>query len=193
MSPLPNADTYPKTIMLRDGTRVELRPLEEGDKIRLLHFFERVPEADRYFLKENVTAPEVIQSWVTRIDFERVIPIVAVVDDQIVGDATLHRSRAPARRHVGEIRVVVEPEYREKGLGRRLIRELLDIAVELGLYKASFELVAQREKAAIVAAESVGFQEVARINGWVRDIWGNYQDLVVLELPLKEHKEWWRF
>ena len=193
MSPLPNADTYPKTIMLRDGTRVELRPLEEGDKIRLLHFFERVPEADRYFLKENVTAPEVIQSWVTRMDFERVIPIVAVVDDQIVGDATLHRSRAPARRHVGEIRVVVEPEYREKGLGRRLIREILDIAVELGLYKASFELVAQREKAAIVAAESVGFQEVARINGWVRDIWGNYQDLVVLELPLKEHKEWWRF
>lgn len=193
MSPLPNADAYPKTIMLRDGTRVELRPLEDGDKIRLLHFFERVPEADRYFLKENVTAPEVIQSWVTRIDFERVIPIVAVVDDQIVGDATLHRSRAPARRHVGEIRVVVEPEYREKGLGRRLIRELLDIAVELGLYKASFELVAEREKAAIVAAESVGFQEVARLNGWVRDIWGNYQDTVVLELPLKEHKEWWRF
>ncbi len=193
MSPLPNADTYPKTIMLRDGTRVELRPLAEGDKIRLLRFFERVPEADRFYLKENVTAPEVIQSWTTKIDFDRVIPIVAVVDDQIVGDATLHRSRAPAQHHTGEIRVVVEPEYREKGLGRRLIRELLDIAVELGLYKASFELVAQREKAAIVAAESVGFQEVARLEGWVRDIWGNYQDLVVMELALAEHKEWWRF
>lgn len=193
MSPLPNADAYPKTIMLRDGTRVELRPLEEEDKLRLLRFFERVPEADRHFLKENVTAPDVVHSWVTRIDFERVIPIVAVVDDQIVGDATLHRSRAQARRHMGEIRVVVEPEYREKGLGRRLIRELLDIAVELGLYKASFELVAQREKAAIMAAESVGFQEVARLEGWVRDIWGNYQDLVVMELALKDHKEWWRF
>src|SRR3990172_5481988 len=115
MSLLPNADTYPKTLMLRDGTRVELRPLEAGDKIRLLQFFERIPEADRYYLKENVTAPEVIQSWVANIDFEWVIPIVALVEDKIVGDATLHRSRAPARRHIGEIRVVVDPEYRDIG------------------------------------------------------------------------------
>lgn len=193
MSPLPNMETYPKTILLRDGTRVELRPLEEGDKIPLLHFFGRIPEDDRYYLKENVTAPEVIHEWTTNIDFERVIPIIAVADGQVVADATLHRSRAPARYHIGELRVVVDPGYREKGLGRRLMREMLDIAAELGMHKVTLELVARRERPALMAADSVGFQQVAVLNDWVRDMWGNYQDMVILELPVEEHLKWWRY
>ena len=187
MKSLPNREAYPKIIMLRDCTKVELRPLEEGDKVRLLHFFENIPEADRYYLKENVTAPEVIRTWTTTIDFDWVIPIVAVAD------ATLHRSRAPARQHVGELRIVVAPDYREGGLGRRLIRELLDIAIELGLHRVTYEVVAQREKSAIMAAESIGFQEIARFKGRVRDLWGNYQDLVVMDLPMEKQREWWRF
>ena len=151
-------EAYPKTIMLRDGAKVELRPLEAGDKVRLLQFFERIPAEERVLLvKENVTAPEVIYAWTTTMDFEKVVPIIAVVGDDIVADATLHRSRTMARRHIGELRVVVDPAYSGVGLGRRLIRELLDIAVELGLHSATFELVAQMEKAAIMAANSVGF------------------------------------
>ena len=191
MPTLPNIEAYPKTIMLRDGTPVKLRPLEEGDKLQLLRFFKRVPEDERYYLKENVTAPETIQRWTTNIDFERVIPIVALADGEMIGDATLHRSRAAARRHIGEVRVVVDPAYREVGLGGRLLRELLDIASELELHKASFELVGQMEKAAIKAAESVGFRQVAILSERIRDLWGNHQDLVLLEMPLKDRRIWW--
>ena len=191
MRTLPNIEAYPKTIRLRDGTPVKIRPLEEADKLRLLMFFERVPEEERHFLKENVTAPETIQGWTTNIDFNRVIPIVGLVDGEIVADGTLHLSRAAARRHIGEVRVVVDPTYREVGLGGRILRELLDIASELGLHKASFELVAQKEKAAISTAQSVGFKQVAILNGRIRDLWGNYHDLVLLELPLNSHQLWW--
>ena len=191
MPTLLNIEAYPRTIRLRDGTPVKIRPLEEADKIRLLMFFERVPEEERHFLKENVTAPETIQGWTTNIDFNRVIPIIGLVDDEVVADATLHLSRAPARRHVGEVRVVVDPAYREVGLGGRMLRELLDIALELGLRKASFELVAQKEKAAISTAESVGFKQVAILNDRIKDVWGNYNDLVLLELPLNSHQVWW--
>ncbi len=193
MATLPNIQAYPKTIMLNDGAPVVLRPLEPGDKVRLLQFFEGVPEEERHYLKENVTAPEVVYGWTTKIDFDRVVPIVALVGDEIVGDATLHRSRAMARRHVGELRVVVDPSYRGVGLGRRLIRELLDIAAELGLHQATFELVADREELAIRAAISVGFNQVGVLKERIRDFWGNYQDLVLLELPLKDRELWWRF
>ena len=64
----------------------------------------------------------------------------------------------------------------EKGLGRRLIREL----------------VAHREETAIKDAWSMGFQEVGALKGWVEDLWGNYQDLVILEMPLQEWELWWR-
>jgi L-amino acid N-acyltransferase YncA len=193
MPSLPNIETYPKAVRLRDGTQIELRPLEEGDKLRLLRFFERIPEGERYYLKENVTSPEVIKTWTSNIDFERVIPIVALVGDEIVADATLHRSRAPARRHIGEFRLVVDPQYREIGLGSRLLRELFEISVELGLYKVVFELVEQREKAAIIAAERSGFREMTTLKGRIRDMWGNYQNLVVMELPLQGQEPWWRF
>ena len=191
MAQLAYADVYPRTVMLGDGATITLRPLEATDKISLLDFFKRIPEDERYYLKENVTSPETIRSWTSNIDLERVIPIVAVAGDDIVADATLHRSRSQSRRHIGEIRVVVDPAYREVGLGRRLIRELLDIAADLGLDVAAFELVAGREAPAIRAAESVGFREKAHLKDWVKDHWGNYQDLTVMELPLGQRHLWW--
>jgi L-amino acid N-acyltransferase YncA len=188
---IPDLDAYPKRILLRDGTEAAIRPLYEEDTARLFNFFRRIPEEERFYLKENVTSPEVIQGWTTDIDFQRVVPIVALVEDEIVADATLHRSRTAARRHVGEIRVVVDPNYREIGLGGRLIRELLDIASGMGLRKAMFELVAHEEGPAIVAAGSAGFLEVGILKDQVRDMWGNPRDLVVMELSLKERRLWW--
>ncbi|MEE8465932.1 MAG: GNAT family N-acetyltransferase [Dehalococcoidia bacterium] len=192
MRGLPNAGAYPKDIMLRDGDKVSVRPLEPGDKIRLLEFFERIPEEERYYLKENVASAKVIHGWTTNMDFSKVIPIVAVARDAIVADATLHLNRTPARHHLGEVRVVVDPAYREVGLGSRLIREILDIAANLGLVKVGFELVAQREKEAVCAAERVGFKEVATLEDRVKDFWGNYQDLIMLEIPVADRERWWK-
>jgi len=192
MRGLPNAEAYPKDIMLRDGDKVTVRPLEPDDKIRLLEFFERIPEEERYYLKENVASAKVIQGWTTNMDLSKVIPIVAVVGDAIVADATLHLNRTPARHHLGEVRVVVDPAYREVGLGGRLIREMLDIAANLGLVKVVFELVAQREMEAVCAAERVGFKEVATLEDRVKDFWGNYQDLILLEIPVVDREKWWR-
>ena len=188
-----DTNNYPKQIALRDESLIVLRPMEPGDKAALRKFLERVPEEERHYLKESVTAPETIQAWTANIDFSRVVPIVAVAGDEIVADATLHRSRAPARRHIGEVRIVVDPAYRERGLGSRMIRELVDIAVDQGLHKVTVELVDRREKAAILAARSMGFTEVAVLQEAVLDYWGNFQDVVIMELPLKDRDLWWRF
>ncbi|HEU0021976.1 MAG TPA: GNAT family N-acetyltransferase [Dehalococcoidia bacterium] len=187
-STLPDIESYPKTIMLRDETRVVLRPLMAGDQAGLLDLFQRLPEEERVYLKEDVTSPQVIQRWTNDIDFSRVIPIVALFGDNIIADATLHRSRAIARSHIGEIRIVVDPAFREVGLGRRLIRELLDVAVNLGLHKVFFQLVSKHEDAAISAAMSMGFQQVGVLEEWIRDSWGDYRDLVQLELPLRYYQ-----
>ena len=87
--------------------------------------------------------------------------------------------------------MVVDPAYREVGLGGRLMRELLDIADDLGLLAATMELVAEREHPAIMAAESVGFERVATLTERVKDFWGNYEDLITLNLRLGNHHRWW--
>ena len=176
---------YPIKIVFDEETEVILRPLDREDKVSLARFFQRVPEEDRFYLKENVTAPEVIREWTEHTDLERTIPIVGVVDDRIVADATLHRSRAPARRHVGELRIVVDPDYRGMGLGSRLTQELVEVGKSLKLNKLFFELVERRESSAIRIAVRAGFEQTATLKGRVRDVYGVLQNLVILELPLQ--------
>ncbi|HAL47370.1 MAG: GNAT family N-acetyltransferase [SAR202 cluster bacterium] len=178
---------YPANATLSDGSTITIRPLTPDDKVELMRFFTRVPEEDRFYLHDNVTAPETIRAFTDHIDIERTIPIVAVQDDgRIVADSTLHRSRRPALRHTGELRAVVDPEYRGRGLGSRLIHELVELGRGLGLRSLIFELVDLREQRAIQAAASAGFQEVAVLNSRVMDMYGSLQDLIVLELSLTD-------
>ena len=180
---------FPSTATLYDGEQVIIRPLQPGDKDALLSFFLRVPEEDRFYLNSDVASPEVIAEFTERIDLTQAIPLVAETEDRILADATLHRSRRAARRHVGEIRVVVEPEYRRRGLGVRLIHELIQVGRDLELNSLVFELVSGHQQDAINAALGAGFEEVAVLRGRVLDIQGNPQDLIILERTLNAAPE----
>lgn len=184
---------YPKELKLRDGGRVSLRPLEDGDEQALLDFFLAVPEEERFFLKEDVTSPEVIGRWMRERDYSRALPLIALDGTKIVADAVLIRRRGNSRSHIGEIRVVVAPPYRERGLGTTLIRELCDIADDAGLEKVTFELVADREQEAIRAAEWLGFLRVATIEGGAIDPLGHHHDVVLMAMPLGRWYQWTKF
>ena len=177
---------FPSVATLNDGQQVTIRPLRPDDSAALHQFFLRVPEEDRFYLNNDVTAPEVIQEFTGNISMDVAIPLVAVSGDRIIADSTLHRSRRASRRHVGELRIVVDTEYRGRGLGARLIDELIQLGVDLGLERLAFELVDRREMPAIQAAKAAGFEQVAVLEGRVRDMYGIMQDLVILELPLEE-------
>ncbi len=53
---------YPANATLSDGSTITIRPLASDDKVELMRFFTRVPEEDRFYLHDNVTAPETIRS-----------------------------------------------------------------------------------------------------------------------------------
>ena len=177
---------FPCTAALYDGEEVTIRPLRPDDKTELLSFFLRVPEEDRFYLNSDVAAPDVIAEFTDRIDLGQTIPLVAVLGDRILADATLHRSRRAARRHVGEIRVVVDPEYRSRGLGVRLIHELVQLGRDLDLHALCFELVSGHQQSAIHAAQGAGFEQVAVLQDRILDVHGSLQDLVLLELTLAD-------
>jgi RimJ/RimL family protein N-acetyltransferase len=183
--------TYPKEVRIgEEQTLVLVRPLAPDDATALGEFFRRIPEEDRYYLKEDVTAAEVIETWTSNINYDRVVPIVAVIGDRIVADATLHRHRAGARRHVGEIRVVVDPEYRHRGLGTQMVRETIDIAYDNAMESAILELVVGREDEAIRVAERLGFTRWATLPNFVKDLAGNPHELAVMGLVLDRWLDW---
>ena len=174
---------YPKTVSLKDWTKVTLWPMTHHDEERLCEFFCRVPEEDRKLLKEDVANRAVIANWCRRIDYKRVLPILAEAHGKIVGDATLHRRESGWLQHVGEIRVVIDPEYRRRGLGSLLIEDLMLLAMDAKLERLFVELIAS-EIAAVKAFERVGFERVAHLPGFGRDRSNVPQDLLVLSVDI---------
>ena len=103
---------YPKTVKLRDGRAVVLRPLANGDFEKLHAFFQALTDEDRLFLRNDVKDPALVRRWTGHLDFDRVIPIVAEDGDKIVADGTLHMNRHGWMQHVGIIGVVVARTHR---------------------------------------------------------------------------------
>jgi L-amino acid N-acyltransferase YncA len=154
------------------------------DQEALLDFFRSIPPEDCFALKDDVTDPKTIARWAETLDYSRVLPLLAFLDGTIVGDGTLHHRRAGARQHIGEVRVVVASAYRNRGVGRGLLHQLIDIAGEKGLKKLIFEMVADMEPAAKHTAQVLGFVPVAVLPAHVRDLCDTSHDLLIMERRL---------
>lgn len=168
-----------KTGILKDGTLVVLRAMNQDDRDKLIDFFNRVDEHDLMFLRSDVRDPRVIDEWVKHIDYRRVFPLIAEVDGKIVGDATLHMRKVGWKRHLGNVRVVVAKEYQNKGLATLLVNELVELAGEFGLEKLVAEIHLQAP-AAIALFKKAGFAAKAVFEDLVKDPSGKKGDLVVM-------------
>jgi GNAT superfamily N-acetyltransferase len=174
--------------ILKDGTKVVLRPMVKEDREKLLDFFSRVSDQERQFLRNNVRDPEVIDNWVQHIDYTRVFPLLAEVDEKIVGDATLHMRRTGWKRHLGNVRVVVADDFQGRGLGTLLINELTELAVEFGLEKLLSEIYFNAPNA-ITAFKNAGFGVKAVFEDLVKDIYGNNADMIVMVCDVEARRD----
>jgi ribosomal protein S18 acetylase RimI-like enzyme len=87
--------------------------------------------------------------------------------------------------HVGEVRVIVDPERRGRGIGRALARHAVLQALELGLTKMMVEVVADQEPT-IAMFRSHGFDPEALLKDHVRDADGELRDLMILAYAVEE-------
>jgi L-amino acid N-acyltransferase YncA len=177
--------TYPQNASLDDGTPITLRPLLKGDEGGLLEYFGSLPPEDRLCLKEDVTDPKVIENWIYELNYDSVLPLLALHNGHIVGDATLHFNPIGWTRHQAELRLTTSTQYRVRGLGTLLLQNLIDIATRLGLEQISIEIPPRLDKA-FYLFEKMGFKEVANLRGFVKDLEGNESDLVLMVKYLQE-------
>jgi ribosomal protein S18 acetylase RimI-like enzyme len=159
---------------------MEIRPIEPADGPALSRFFARIPESDRTFLKEDLGDPRVLEHWVMP-DAARTI---AIDDAEVVGSVAVVPLHGWSS-HVGEIRLVVDPDHRGRGIGRRLARQAVLDAVEMGLTKLVVEVIS--DQAALIAMfRGLGFEPEALLTDHVRDRAGQMRDLIVLANSVDE-------
>jgi len=172
-------EDYPKHAALRNGQTITLRPMVREDEEKLLGFFRRLAPEDRLFLKDDVTDQKVVHSWAENLDYGRVIPILALHEDRIIGDATLHRNRHGWSTHVGEIRLVTDVDYRRQRLGRLLAREIFFLALVLKLEKV-VALMMEDQPGAVRVFKAMGFEQEAVLKNHVKDLEGKLHNLIIM-------------
>ena len=170
---------YPKTVRLQAGLAVTIRPMVKEDGDGLYAFFARVPREDRLFLRDDVSRRDVIDAWARELDYDKVLPLLAEVGGKIVGDATLHRRPGGWTSHVGKVRIVIDKDYRGKGLGTALLEELIAVAKEVGLELLVAEVMAN-QTAALATFRSLAFEKEAVLYNHVKDQAGKPHHLVVM-------------
>ncbi|MCX6895652.1 MAG: GNAT family N-acetyltransferase [Verrucomicrobia bacterium] len=180
---------FPKEIKLKDGAKCRLRPLRKDDEKEFHAFFQAVPERERMFIKHRVTDPAVIRDWCQNIDLGRNLPLLAVIGGKVVADATLHQQLGGWRRHIGRVSVLVHPEFRNRGLARALIAEIIGIARENGLEKVEAEFIGEQE-AAVKMFAMMGFSQLMRLDDYVKDMQAIAHDYILMGLDLKTDEEY---
>lgn len=181
-------DQYPTSGTLKNGTPYLIRLLRPYDASLLYHFFSEIPRTDRLFFRDDVQDKAVVESWCENINLDMVIPLVAVVGDTIVADATLHRETRGWKSHIGRVRVVIHPAYRGQGLALLLLKEILKVALHTGSLERLMAECTEGQEGAIRMFESAGFTPKATLEGHVRDIEGHTHTLVILTYELRDQE-----
>jgi ribosomal protein S18 acetylase RimI-like enzyme len=160
---------------------VNIRPPVPTDLEALLDFFGRVPESERTFFKEEILDRATVERWVRS---ERGRRGIAVEDGRVLGYVAVVPLPGWSD-HVGDLRLVVDPEWRGQGVGRALARWALLQALECGLSKLSVEVVADQE-GAVGMFGALGFEAEGFLRDHVRDRDGVLRDLVMLAHPVAD-------
>jgi nucleotide-binding universal stress UspA family protein/GNAT superfamily N-acetyltransferase len=149
--------SWRKTVTLRDGARVSLRPIAPEDKPLLAASFERLSEESRYrrFLTtKNELSPADLAYFVD-VDHRDHEAIVAIDPSSGEGLGVARYIRSKDDAEVAEVAVTVADDWQGRGLGRALLDRLTYRARREGVRRFS-ALVQSDNPASVRLLEGVG-------------------------------------
>lgn len=179
---------YPKDIATNQGVRLVLRPLVRDDETALAEFYSRLSDEERWFRRHNLADPAVLREWIEDLDHDRILILVVVnpADGHIVGNARLHRRPTQCLRHIAHLRVMVDPMYRNQGVGTQILLDIIGLAKEAGIERLVAEFVTGVEDAAMIAAKKMDFFQQAVLKDYVKDRESNYHNLSIMVKILEQ-------
>lgn len=141
-------------------TVVLTRAAVDQDWDQIWPFWHRIAvAAETYLWHPSTTSEEARRLWM-RPPPARVY--VVETERTVVGSAALHPNYGPASR-VANASFIVDPDHAGRGVGRTLVRHVLDAARDLGYRSMVFNAVVETNHNAIHLYQSLGFTILATV------------------------------
>jgi putative acetyltransferase len=170
-------------VELKDGRVVTLRLLETSDTDKLLDMFSKMSDKALEWGMPPYTR-ETIDRWVSNI--ERLIPLVAVFNEKIVGYAAVFKHTHSRERGVSDMGIYLHQDFHGVGLGTAMTETILSIAKQEGLHRIGLHVV-EDNVAAVKLYKKLGFV----IEGTIRDAYygadGKYHNMLVMGIVFHEN------
>ncbi len=182
-------EQFPRKYSAPDGTTFQVRPLGANDVDALHELFCALPDTERLLIKHRVTDAAVVKEWCQKIDYGRILPLLALDKGKIVADASLHQTLGGWKRHIGRISVLVHPDYRGRGLADCLVKQLIEISRNLGLERLEAEFLGNQLAGRHVCGR-LGFSELLVLKDYVKDMRAIPHDYVLMGRPLITDEEY---
>jgi GNAT superfamily N-acetyltransferase len=169
-----------------DGAAIAVHPPNRANMAALARFAAIVPPHDLLFLARDIREHRVLEAWIAAVEASEVESLIALTGGEVVATTANVSDKLSWSRHVCEIRLLVAPAYRNKGLGRRLLERAIARAVAGGATKLTARMTPD-QTGAITLFEECGFKAEALLRDEVSDADGNRHDLAILALdPTRE-------
>lgn len=173
---------------LKDGSEIVIRSMTMKDLEPLLDFFNGLPQNERRYFRVDVTDKDVMTQRIKQMKTGPLVRLIAQVDNKVVATGLLELSEEEWRKHQCELRTIVDPSMRHKGLGTVMLRELYLLAVEKKVERVVVRIM-RPQRAARAICHKLGLREEVVLPDYVKDTTGKKQDLIIMT---GEMKEFWR-
>jgi hypothetical protein len=118
---------FSKFVTLRNGSRVLIRSLENGDQKDVIRFFQSAWPEDRHYLTYFSAKPPQLDSFLNHNDYSQSSLLLALEINQgrIIGAGVFSRSQG-ASSHIGKVHcILIACPFQKMGLGTLLLDECL--------------------------------------------------------------------
>jgi len=173
-----------KTVTLKDGQKVLIRRMRQNDVQASFDFFQKLPPADRKYLRVDVTDWEWVDRRVRLSDDGRAERLVVLDGEEIVGDGALELEGHGWGARIAEIRLIIARNFQRTGLGTVLARELHLLAAQHKVERIVARLMKPQVGAHRIL-HHLGFHDEYLIPRMVRDRAGEWQDMIIMRCNLE--------
>jgi RimJ/RimL family protein N-acetyltransferase len=161
------------------GLKMRYTVKEDGEVMR--KWFDE-PDILRWFpMVEPAEIDDSVGRWISFCRYE--CSLTAMIDDEMVGIATLYLQPYRKLLHQTEFGIIVSPEFRGRGIGTDLLRNLFNLARTRFKIEV-LHLQVYEGNPAIKLYERFGFKEFGFQSKWLKELDGSYRGRSFMEVEL---------
>jgi len=147
-----------RTVRLRDGSELRLRPIRPDDAPRLVELYDRLSQHTAYqrFFTIMRRLPPNWARTLSRVDYHRRLALVVEQGRELIAVARYEPADEP---DTVEVAFVVQDGYQGKGIGAILLHALLEAAQARGLHRFRAYVLAENARMLDLLARSTHVRE----------------------------------